>query len=348
MFEHLQTPPEGEELLTEHLATICERLKNSGLPVEHIILIGSYGRGEGAFIRNGTDLCPVNDYDLLVISEQPFSYSDRRTLRKLSNDLAEQLGVWHVDLIAMTHNELCSPEPSMVRYDAKFAGKVIVGGDDLLSLIPFSSDSPLPNSQYLDLLCNRLVTILEAYPGIDVAGVHTEELLSHRARQLAKVYFALVDSLIGRAGGHKSYYREKLALLQEDTSELGRALWKHQAWMIEAWNRQQVGEGGEYVGLWKEIANLFCEEIRFRTSQEVEIPIIENVTCLSNWRGKTELPSFRLALRKLLGALFSRSYRFDVEKELFLSINYLYTDKPSKEVCDQISTAVASWYRSYT
>ncbi|MCB0334563.1 MAG: nucleotidyltransferase domain-containing protein, partial [Bdellovibrionales bacterium] len=286
MFEELLTPKEGAALLEQHLSHICSRLHGLPFSSMSIILIGSYGRGEGAFIRRDNALCPVNDYDLLFVTAQPLSYFERRAMRKLSKELTTTLGVWHVDLIPMTEEELCSSEMTMMRFDAKFAGKVLDGDRTILARIPFSSNDLLPKSQYLDLLCNRLVTLLEAYPGMPVSGVMESERSSHQARQLAKVYFALVDSFLGKSHPHQSFYRKKLELLRQDQTETGRELWNYYEWVISAWNREQEARGNDYLLLWKQIARLLIQEILSLTTHEVSIPLTDISACFSHWRGR--------------------------------------------------------------
>ena len=224
--------PLGDEVVERHLSLLSQTLLRECPEMRALILIGSFGRGEGATTRNESgQILPLNDYDLVVVSEQKLPFRRRRVLKELSYVLADMLDIWHVDLIPMSAEEFRCPSVSMLRFDMKYASTVIIGGEHILDQIPYSRESKIPNSEIENLILNRMLSLLEGYPC-------TRNLPPpHQARQIAKAVYAVVDATLIRHESYRPRYaekRESLELLNGKLSDLtSLSFWASQAWRYQ-------------------------------------------------------------------------------------------------------------------
>ena len=72
---------------------VTDEIKKSTPDAISILLVGGYGRGEGAFLVRGGKPMPVNDLDMYVITDKRYSDSyleDIKQLQREGEDILEQ------------------------------------------------------------------------------------------------------------------------------------------------------------------------------------------------------------------------------------------------------------------
>src|SRR3989339_1840041 len=90
--------PQFEQRLGNELQRIVTAVRDlpQAPPIEAIVLMGGYGRGEGTPLHKDGIEQPFNDYDLMVICGN-LSYQTRqhfqKRLRMLEKELTDQLGI---------------------------------------------------------------------------------------------------------------------------------------------------------------------------------------------------------------------------------------------------------------
>jgi hypothetical protein len=331
----------GDALVLGHLDIIAQRI-HAVLSPRALVLIGSYGRGEGVVAEQNGQLGPVNDYDIVVVTPSAIPFVSRQALKKLRGTIAKELGIWHVDLILMQNSELHAPSVEMLRYDMKFGAVVFSGEKDILSEIPYLLSTPIPTSEILNLLVNRMVTLLEGYP----AGLVDLDVRS-KARQLAKVCYALTDSVLVRENAYTTQYARKREFIRNYSanSALAEFLKSNLAWMDAAWRlelQQQELHEERLLSLWHKAQELLCKEISHHTEELVSTQELTSHTAvLENWRGgKRRAPLIQTPLRLLLG----KKEKYHVEQQIFSLLSQMKPNSKSADHCAKAKVLVEQWY----
>ena len=138
----------------------CLDLPGSKL-VKAIILMGSYGRGEGTALQTSTGLKPFNDYDLVVVGKRMTEFRRRRfqkVLKKLEEEVSEELGIT-VDYFLHTVNSLKRADSSLMNYEMKNGHMVLYGAENILDIMPDYKAVPLREATRL--LLNRGKLLLD-------------------------------------------------------------------------------------------------------------------------------------------------------------------------------------------
>jgi len=173
-----------------------------------IILCGGFGRGEGTVIKDGQQVKPVNDYDLLIVSAE-----NQIDTQKIGEQITRTLGIKLVEVGVISPDELRRLPPSQWAYDLKYGSCVIFGDKDVWQLIPEISPKDIPKWEAIKLLCNRMAGIL--------GSIH----YNSKAQSLAiknKVWFRVqIDHMLIACGDaslilcadYHHLYREKLKRL---------------------------------------------------------------------------------------------------------------------------------------
>jgi hypothetical protein len=145
----------GSDELDQKIEADLKRIKVLAAP--HClagILLGGYGRGEGTpFINPDHSQAPFNDYDLVVIVDQP-NHPLQERLKTLEDKLSAELQL-PVDLYPYRKAQLPSCEFSLLNYEMKHGHKVIWGDPDILKAMPDYPHNAIPDTEGLRLLLNR-------------------------------------------------------------------------------------------------------------------------------------------------------------------------------------------------
>jgi hypothetical protein len=173
-----------------------------------LILVGGFGRGEGSVLIDKGQIVAVNDYDIIVVSQQPL---DPDELLERAQETAELLGIWHVDLVGLSESAIDRLPFTMFNCDAKHGGYVFWGDKKLLDRFPARDPAKMPLEEARLLLFNRISTLLEcmdeSYLGRKPEGDARFFLLN----QVSRVVLAACDSRLIMAGRYHHSYREKRA-----------------------------------------------------------------------------------------------------------------------------------------
>ena len=129
--------------------------------VDAIILVGSFGRGEGSILHHDNEIYAINDYDLVVISNKNYSEVYINNLRR---ELEKKLSIRQVDLTFYKKTELRKTNFSMYIYDLKYASKIIYGDSNILELIPNMDSKKMPILEGIRPLFLFGISLLQAYP----------------------------------------------------------------------------------------------------------------------------------------------------------------------------------------
>lgn len=307
---------EGDELVRGHIKAIVDELNSLSLGSYSVVFIGSFGRGEGTVVRDKAGVYKViNDYDLIIHTPSGLGFFARQRLKGVVRKLEEKLSLWHLDLIPISDSGISKMPPGMLLYDAKFGGQVVHGDSELLSKIQAEEGKPLRPSELLNLLINRQVTLLEAHPEL-----FKEYSLKFKARQLAKIWYALVDLILVENDSYRTRYQEKeQALADLDRTEKIEALLEYRDFSSAARSFKLQGEtlaDDQLLKVWFRFARLLTDEIQRLTEELSGQDCEEESELFENWR-YGNISSDSSMLRCFSRLLFRRKNKVDTEQRLY-------------------------------
>jgi predicted nucleotidyltransferase len=183
----------ADQFISAQLETISDELKKQLPQVEGIVLVGSFGRGEGGVQLTPDGLRAVNDYDLIIVVNKPL---ERSALKELSSRLARELAVDFVDIGVLLRSELTKLEPTVFNFDLKHGSQVLFGDRDLLQKVPHFEEADLPPWEGLQLLFNRTAGLLSAVSGAQGSTTIQIGEPSYFANQVVKALVSCGDSVL--------------------------------------------------------------------------------------------------------------------------------------------------------
>lgn len=212
--------------LNEHMDLVTGECRETNGSTRAIILFGSYGRDEGAWIRNRDGrLLPYNDYDLLLVVDKKV---DEASINTLCRNLATQIGIKWMDVKQATPRDLSEMKPTIQNYEIKTASKVIHGDPEVLGLIPAIDPTAFSLQEAETLFLNRLWTFMgcldEKGLGLDRSG---EEARFFR-NQMAKAVLAVIDMLLLEQNKYCTIQKNRLSRVQPlvgDRDDYGLMEW---------------------------------------------------------------------------------------------------------------------------
>jgi hypothetical protein len=194
-----------DERVQRDLDAITAALRAQVEGLVAVTLTGGFSRGEGSIIRRGEEVVPLNDYDIVVITEEP----GREDFAAMGNALAEQVGIRHVDVLPLSRPELSRMPCTMLHYDLRHGGLVLWGPKDILAAIPGWHEREIPLAEAETLLLNRMVCLLESFS----LGFRQQPPQGDQRRflrfQTAKGILAAADALLVVKRRYHFLYRER-------------------------------------------------------------------------------------------------------------------------------------------
>jgi len=215
-----------EKRIEKDMQYITARILDTCTDVKAIILAGGFGRGEGSVtFRNGIPR-PMNDYDLMIITQS--GHRNRETLEELSQSLAKTLEIDFVDLAVMSLGSLRKLPPTIFNFEMKYGSSVIYGPKSALDLIPnFKAEEIFPIDGMI-LLMNRMGDILGRHnPLLQNCKLSAKEL-EFISIPLHKALLACGDSLVRMHGQYNVSYQNRSATINE-LERLGKISFMSQA-----------------------------------------------------------------------------------------------------------------------
>ena len=198
--------------IEKDLHLIIDGIRKSVSELTAIILVGGFGRGEGSVrIINGT-VKPLNDYDLVVVSED---YTKSHALSKLSKRLAQKIGIDFVDIGLLSPRALSFLSPAIFSYDLKYGSRVIYGDPNVLEQIPNYLSEDIPLCEGMRLLFNRMAEIVGRFSlerfHRSLAPAETQ----YMTNSVNKVLMACGDALILLQKRYHYLYQRRQEIFRE-------------------------------------------------------------------------------------------------------------------------------------
>jgi hypothetical protein len=310
-------------IVEQHLAVIRRSIVDAGLKPIALILGGSYGRGEGGIRRDDRGKPrPTNDYDVYMITDGKLPVTDRFKVRRLRKELSKNLGIWHVDVSLVDREDLTRGLVRMAFYDLKFGSHVFYGDSDVTTRIPYQGNGILPGEEVRNLLVNRMVTLVEGHPAIC-----RKLSVGHKARQIAKLFYAIADSRLVTHEAYETLYRRKregLGMI-EGSDAVGRRVLQKMEWCRKAWRYElEDSKRQESVLLdtWKEARELLMNELLEVSTSIDETAYKDDIEAFfKSWRGVPDPVGLRRLRAAVLQSLQGKQNRRLIEKYLFAALS---------------------------
>jgi len=210
---------EIEKMVEITVAHIRKRIPG----VKKIILIGGYGRGEGAFaVRNGKTE-PINDFDFYIIND---TVLDDDFLEEVALECSKLIGkgglanpeafeqrydfnkFFHVDIRCLKESSLEKLPPTIRYFELPYAKAV--WGESSVKLRKFSPhDIPLPEA--LRILMNRMMLLTMCFNPdfIKKKGYMNQEEKEIMLYYVAKSYLSCAEALLLLGGSYKPTYMSR-------------------------------------------------------------------------------------------------------------------------------------------
>ena len=190
------------EKFEKHINLIVDTFNAKIFGIDSIILYGSYGRGEGAWIESNGSYDPYNDYDVLIVLVDGVKVP--KNIALIKEELLKKINITWIDLSFTNLTKfLGNNSKSIFQYDLIHGSKVIFGNFNLLKNI-----SKFESSE-IDLYEGKLLFFTRLWPFIGGVKINKDldssEALFFRY-QMSKVILAVVDMILLMRGGYNSSY----------------------------------------------------------------------------------------------------------------------------------------------
>ena len=203
--------PEAEALVSQHMAELGKSLAlHFRKRMTVALVVGGFGRGEGAVTQIQGAVSIHNDYDLVVILDQ-ISRADREWKDEFEQSWSAQLGV-HVEVALLHDNILDQPPRTLFWLDIAMGGARVIAGDQAaLSRLPSIEPRDIPIEEAGRLLSNRAVGLALS----NLGGVESNETV--KARHVHKAVLACGDAVLLAAGEYVPSLKERAKRLSKMT-----------------------------------------------------------------------------------------------------------------------------------
>lgn len=237
-----------DKMIDRKMETIVSEVRKNIPEVKSIILMGGYGRGEGAIeIHKGAPRL-VNDFDMYIVTNKQMGDD---FLEEVAMKCSKRIGVggfahpekfedsydfnkfFHVDIRSLSERSLPSLLPSVRYYEMKNSASII-WGENSLKKFPAFEPKDIPLSEGLRLIMNRMMLlIMSFYPKF----TKDKNSMSRAERDImgyyiAKSYITMGEALLllsgdykptyrGRAKEFRKVYKSKFPGLHKELPELG-------------------------------------------------------------------------------------------------------------------------------
>ena len=197
------------EILNEHMNYIVSQILKIVPDVQTILLCGSYGRGEGTWIRISQleSYKPYNDYDLIVVSDSKIVSNDM--INALRIQCADQIGIKWVDIDLYTTKEISKLRTIQKNVDIVYGNRVVYGMPIRWNTKIINS-SRLGNADIETLYFTRMWAFWGTYHLLKKNILTIDESIFFR-NQMAKAILACVDVILIKKGIYDTSYREKVS-----------------------------------------------------------------------------------------------------------------------------------------
>ncbi|MFH0777907.1 MAG: nucleotidyltransferase domain-containing protein [Candidatus Eisenbacteria bacterium] len=197
--------------LTKAVEAVLRELGQERL--EAVVLAGSFGRGEGAVVREAdSPPRPFNDIDILIVGSRPRVPCD--SLARLRETLRALAGADFADVGYMNSSDFARALPTVFLYELKHGSTVLWGSADFYRKLPPLDGKDLPLSEGTRLFLNRGIGLLSLLLMLE-AGGDQNSLLRCAAAAWSKVVLAAGDSLLLQRNAYHWSYAERVERVRE-------------------------------------------------------------------------------------------------------------------------------------
>lgn len=189
-----------------------------------LLLIGSYGRGEGAVDISAGQETIFNDLDFFAVVQSWTMWDKKQTLPRLKSAekaLSQTIG-FPVDVGVISLKKWQQAPYSLMNYEMRQQSVVIYGDPDILNQMP-DYKAPIPIEEGLRLLLNRGMLLLICkkllYTSAPVSIQDREMIIKYlqkAARAMGDSYLILTDQY------HFSYQIKRATISRLTTSDFSR------------------------------------------------------------------------------------------------------------------------------
>lgn len=199
-------------VLEENIDYILEEILKNISNVESVLLCGSYGREEGAWVEDGDgQYIPYNDLDFIVVSDKPDIV--REDLNQLRRRLATELKINWVDIDIYSTRKISKLKATQKNIDITFGNKQIYG-EKIKWNLGESDIVRLGKSDIETLYFTRLWTFLSTYPYKNCTEIAGSDAIFFRY-QMAKAVLACVDVILIKEHMYHYSYTERVRRVKE-------------------------------------------------------------------------------------------------------------------------------------
>ena len=202
--------PAAEHLVSRQLARLVDQTRAALPAVEAIVLMGSFGRGEGGVMTDEAGrLRPVNDYDVLVLGPD----DPTADLAQLGRTLAADFGLDFVHFTQWARVDPALPL-SLAHFDLRYGHRVLWGDPAVLETLPRYAAGDLAPMECIQLLMNRMAGLLTGLRGPFTApAVLGAEERRYLRTQTMKALMALGDGYLLGWQAYACSYQTRLERL---------------------------------------------------------------------------------------------------------------------------------------
>lgn len=210
-----------EDKIDRDMKTICNEILETAEPIS-IVLIGSFGRGEGSVIHEGGSISALRDYDILLVLRKKLPpVVLHRIEKKINNRLGYgmvvnqelDLPIFGLSLIQLTPDELFHLNDIKI-LELKLASRILYGKDFRKKLkvsaegLPLSSSARFLFNSILGLIAVFKTKYLEKPP----VGLEKVNL----AYECGKMYIEMgtILTLLGRM--YRPTYSERCEIIRKN------------------------------------------------------------------------------------------------------------------------------------
>jgi hypothetical protein len=299
---------------------LIEAALSIAVKVDAIIMYGGYGRGEGAWVKNGEKKLPYNDYDILIISN---TIVDKAALLQLRKTLAIKIGISWVDISIMQKRKLKKLKHSIFNFDLKNGSEIIYGDKSIKSIIPEFTPSKIPLKDIRILFFTRLFTLIGSIKLSNIkTGFEAGQESMFFKNQLAKATLACIDCLLLLKGYYDSSYKRRVQLvlglysLSPEEEEL--FLWA----LKEKLRPSQEGlSSDETKRLYRQVARKYKETMLEGLDKYYDVKIDNPEILLINYKKETSIRLRRFYYKLKRSNYFERALAADEIQAQFIFCN---------------------------
>ena len=215
---------EAQSYVQEVIETIVEEIlaKTGTANCVAILLIGSFGCGEGGVKRRGDGWAIVNDIELDVIQH----VLEPAQLQDLSQQLAQRFGIYKVDIGAKSVKQLEAMDYTMFTYDYRYGSQVVYGDVSVLNVMRDYDPAEMPVWEGARLLLNRGGGLIMHFtlPRYLRRNQFSEDVRQVLKNQLVKTAVALGDALIVCQRRYHHSYKVRWDIFKELASNMDSPL----------------------------------------------------------------------------------------------------------------------------